>query len=217
MNQPITIDIGRDFNSVAIPKEAQAVSRHHARLIIYNENNWVLEDTQSTNGTFIEHPDGTLEQVFTRQRVRPSTVIVLGAKRVDGFRFVAGSVKSPDGRVLASPWPEMWGKLQYDYAQFKEKEKKARQMYRYGTYFRNSSSLIAMVLCFGLDNPMWVKLIMGISPFVANMLVSMLTDKRESLNEERRKIMVCPRCGRPLSAEHISYGQCPACKCSMVS
>lgn len=212
----VTINIGRDFDSVEIPKEAGGVSRRHACIIVHNAGYWELVDTGSTNGTFIENESGELEQI-SRRVIQPSTVVVLGAKRIDGFRFVAGTVKGPDGKPLASPWPAMWRKLQADFASFKQKEARAHRNFRYGTHFRNISSLIAMVLCFGIDNALWVKLIMGFIPAIANIVVSTLTDRRQELMDERRRIMVCPRCGRPLMSANIEYGQCPVCKCSMVS
>ena len=67
------ISIGRtDDNDISLNKDA-FVSRSHAKLS-WQAHQWVLQDCDSTNGTFIEDPDDIMKD----QRVETTVLLELG-------------------------------------------------------------------------------------------------------------------------------------------
>ena len=94
MRQEFTI--GRDYKgTIMIDDTHRAVSREHAKIIIEDNDTWILQDAGSSNGTFVQQPDGTLRRVTTAQ-IRPTTKIQLGPPDVNGFCFPASLVLGPN-------------------------------------------------------------------------------------------------------------------------
>lgn len=78
--------------SQPFPITADGVSRHHARITIYDADNWVLEDTDSSNGTYIRNEaDGTMSRV-ARIGITPMTFICLGPDNAKGCGFYARQI-----------------------------------------------------------------------------------------------------------------------------
>ena len=89
---PITYHIGRLHpETLPIPERHAGVSREHCRITIQDNGEWYLEDTNSTQGTYVVNPDGSLTRVSC-MRISPTTKIQLGQADVSGFTFIAAVV-----------------------------------------------------------------------------------------------------------------------------
>lgn len=217
------IKIGRAHKSARIPAESDGVSMDHALLTIDDCGNWVLEDTGSLNGTFIEEPDGSLIPI-SRMRISPSTKIVLGSKKVNGFSFIAGSLTGDDGRPIFNGNPDtpLWKELRTKLHRQQDEERALRRKTKICELLRTTSAGIALLLTWGVG--LWkyrddvqaqlniTRLGMTIIPIAVGISIWALLLKRDDIAAKRRSILVCPRCGRPISEHAVEYGLCPFCK-----
>ena len=71
--------------------EQQGVSREHARLTIDDDGQWVLNDLDSSNGTYIRNENGDWERI-SKKKITPSTFICLGPDNANGCKFFARHV-----------------------------------------------------------------------------------------------------------------------------
>ena len=77
------------------PIKNAGVSRQHARIIIDDRGQWVLEDLNSTNGTFVRDEKGEYQRV-SRIGIQEDTVIRLGDESNNGYSFMAHHVVEDD-------------------------------------------------------------------------------------------------------------------------
>ena len=95
----ITIDIGKQGNQ-AITINEDTVSRHHAKLCIYDDGRMTLTDTNSANGTFLKKRDNTYEQIWPNsEKVVTKNMIV----RFGPYFEVPLSKLIPGGAVGPQP------------------------------------------------------------------------------------------------------------------
>ena len=75
-----TLTIGRDAsNDLALPDDAK-VSQQHAR-IRQEGHTYIVEDLQSTNGTFLER-ESEVTRITSPQQLRPNDVIRVGSTQL---------------------------------------------------------------------------------------------------------------------------------------
>lgn len=86
-----TIILGREGSQpFPIKAEADGVSRRHAQITITDNNDWYLEDLDSSNGTFVRNEEtGKLMPLAGKQRISPMTFICLGPDNSRGCCFFA--------------------------------------------------------------------------------------------------------------------------------
>ena len=218
MRQEFTI--GRDYKgTIMIDDTHRAVSREHAKIIIEDNDTWILQDAGSSNGTFLQQPDGTLRRVTTAQ-IRPTTKIQLGPPDVNGFCFPASLVLGPNvGYEYA--WRELREKLEVIKADKKSFIRKAKI---WGWAQKGSAAVGCVVgICLQgvFDDSMSPNAILNLNRalMVAPGLLiagaaAMFMPDGESIKERRAKLR-CPNpnCRRVLSDDEISYGMCQLCKC----
>lgn len=86
-----TIILGKEGNQ-PFEIKADGVSRQHARITICDVGDWILEDMNSSNGTYIRNEtDGELVRVV-KTSVTPMTFICLGPDNAKGCSFYARQV-----------------------------------------------------------------------------------------------------------------------------
>lgn len=209
--------IGRSHpETFEIPAKHNAVSRNHAKITIYDDGRWMLEDTNSTQGTFIVKSDGTTIRVSTIQ-IKPSTKIQLGPANISGYRFTASMVE----QNLDPGWEDLQSrlvKLREDETRYKKKATIMRWITRCASFV---GMLLSMIVC-----TIWepdssdVKLninraFMILPPILVGLISdSMLSGGREKFRKFRTELRCpSPKCRRTLSENDIEYGSCPACGC----
>lgn len=178
-----------------------AVSRKHARLTVDEEAGlWLLRDEDSTNGTFIVDDKGELLRVKDEVRIKPTTRICLGGKRYNALTLVVHAVV--DGGNSYGP---DFDELEHKLAEYKARvEKKKKSMW----FRRIALSMLPVVFLLipGID---MMGRIVGVT--VASVFNAVLSgfDNQNSLNEERSRTIVCPKCGRALTDKDVERHCCP--------
>lgn len=178
-----------------------AVSRKHARLTVDEAaGEWLLCDNNSANGTFIIDSKGALVQITDEVRITPTTRICLGGKRYNALTIVAHAVVD-GGKTFGPDFDELESKLM----DFKARVEKKRKM----MWFRRIAlSLLPVVFLLipGID---MMGRIVGVT--VASVFNAVLSgfDNQNSMNEERSRTIVCPKCGRALTDKDVERHCCP--------
>ena len=89
--------LGKEGNQPFEIKQ-QGVSRHHAKITIDDNDNWVIEDLDSSNGTYVRENDtGELRSLGQsgKMNITPLSFIVLGPDNSKGCGFYARQVLTP--------------------------------------------------------------------------------------------------------------------------
>lgn len=176
-----------------------AVSRHHARLTVDDSTGeWRLCDNGSTNGTFIVDSQGGLQPVTNETIITPTTRISLGGKRYNALTIVAHTVVD-GGTSFAPDFDELERKL----ADWKTRKKKNKNIFK---WCRILSSFLPIACLVVLDNE---ARFYGVS--VASLFNAVLASVNDStsLDEERSRTIVCPKCGRALTDKDVERHSCP--------
>lgn len=209
---PITYHIGRLHpETLPIPERHAGVSREHCRITIQDNGEWYLEDTNSTRGTYVVNPDGSLTRVSC-MRISPTTKIQLGQADVSGFTFLAAVVN----KDYRSAWKELRAKLEgieTDEAAFKKRVKRMSWLTRSAGIL---GCLVGMIRVGDSQSQLlFNRICMILSPILVGILVDVLLNSDPEKFRRRRDELVCPNpnCRKPLSKYYINYGECPFCKC----
>jgi hypothetical protein len=205
--------IGRCANShIKIPSDREAVSSQHVKISIDDNGHWMLEDLNSTNGTFLRNENGEFHRVFTKQIIE-SDIIRLGNGGANSFIFMAHRVVSPDDSYF------------YEFKQLKillrrqrEQESKQEHKIEMNGWISKTSGLVIVCLCWlmGIINginvdPNFRYLLIAFAPIIVGLIFNGDRKKLIALRKKREYILVCPRCGRPISEFDIEQGQCSRC------
>lgn len=202
--------IGRDTNSpFAIPDTATAVSRQHARIIIDDNGNWMLEDMNTANGTFVRDEEGKLVRV-SRVAITPDSFIVLGADSIKGCAFYARHILSPDS--YSEEFYYIRDKKQEFDDRIKAQERKSKYI-KWGTTIISGLALLGSML---LTDPQSTILFLRLSSLVT-VITGLAYDpinSRKRIREQEAHFMQCPNpnCHNALSANDVKNMHCPRCK-----
>lgn len=202
------IVIGKDGEQ-KFPIINAGVSRQHARITITG-NEWILEDLNSTNGTYIRDKDGNFERVLTK-RINEDTVIRLGDSSLNGYTFWAHHVLEEDPNDYAYEFC----KISQLYTMLFEKRRLFIEVTQ--KKIRNKRILV------GLSGPLLSLIIIVLFEIrFGYMLISPITlilqqfipqrINTEEIDRKIKNVTVCPKCGRPLSEYEIKSQQCMSCK-----
>lgn len=193
--------------------QGERVSQTHARITIKDEI-WLLEDLGSTNGTYIQNEEGDYERIITR-RIKEDTWIRLGDS-AKGFRFMAHHilVENPDDYSYEfEKVNNIYEKLQ------KEKGELMRDLRKRKVY-RTLPGFIVAGICFILNFITGKGIFLGGGFVVGTISTLFFTlienkDNRADLLKNRLgKLLICPKCERPLSEYDIHHHRCSICKIS---
>lgn len=207
--------IGKEGNQL-FPINGARVSRQHAKITIDDNGRWTLEDLNSTNGTFILDMEGNLHHVKLAP-IKEFTKIVLADETVMGCSFYAHHVIEEDPNDYKQEFQHVV--RLHDQAMVERAEIEAKIKNR--NLLRNMppmiTGLLTVILFFTLpvQQRMSVTIFMGsITAFLATMVNFFLSKDStlKNFSKKWQKILVCPRCGRPLSDFDFNTQCCPACK-----
>ena len=214
-----TIIVGREGNQ-PFPILEEGVSRQHLQVVVPNkmDDEWIVQDLNSANGTFVQQKDGTFERVSGTLRLTWDTVIRMGPANMYGRTFWLCQLTQTD----ANDFSLQFGKLNRQLDSFiagkkqqvedSEKQKKRAMIIR--GFFIAFVSITAFVL---LPESMgYMRL--GALP-IAGVIAALLFNESKNVNpsQDYKAIFRCPngKCGRPLTEYDIRRAQCPACKAHM--
>ena len=205
-----SIIIGKEGNQ-PFPIANAGVSRQHARINI-DGNRWTLEDLNSTNGTFMRDADGQYHRI-SRIEITEDTVIRLGDESVNGFAFMAHHAIEPDPTNYAyefmrlSAWRD----------EFRHERRRCEKTQRMRSLVGILISLFVIILSFmpfieDVPNMQLMVLRVGaLLPPLYNFFASG-KNRMQAIYERQQRILVCPRCGRPLTDYEITKQACMTCK-----
>lgn len=203
-----TYNIGRDFDEpIKIDPNSKSVSHKHATITVDGEK-WILQDTASTNGTYIEQ-NGKFQRCG-RVKISPDTWIRLGEEGHRGYYFKARRVLKPND------YREDFEELKDIYQEWETAKRALDDKRRLAKYLTIPLILIGFIfsfLPFVGNNPSILRatiVLPGIiSPFIQDILLRPLEKKVKSLQSK----LICPKCRRTLSKDDIlsrSHSYCKA-------
>ena len=192
-----------------IPETATAVSRQHARITIDDDNNWMLEDLGSPNGTYIRDNVGKFVRV-SRIAITPDTFIVLGGENIKGCSFYARHVLNPNSYVDDFYYISE-KKLEFD-NRLKAQEKRSK----YIKWFTTGLSAFALIGSMFLTHPKSTIFFLRLSSLVT-VITGIAYDpinSRKRIKDQEALFMQCPNptCHNILSANDVKNMHCPRCK-----
>lgn len=206
--------VGRNpLSPVKVPVDKDAVSGKHAKITITDTGVWELEDLNSSNGTFVRDKDGEFYRIFTKQ-IKEWDIIRLGNGGANSFVFTAGRVLHPDDSY-ASEFRQLKHLLGEQRAAEETKEKRIE----INGWISKSAGVGIYICCVlfgkmsGIDIPPDIRyLLIAFAPVLVGVLFNGEAKSLKRIRKKREKILVCPKCGRPLSDYDIEQGQCSRCK-----
>lgn len=211
--------IGRHSDSaIKVPEDKTAVSGSHVKIIIDDNGRWIIEDLDSTNGTFLKDENGDFQRIFKKE-IGENSIIRLGQEGYNSFQFMAHRAISEDDSY------------EYEFRRLKKllKFHKEEEITIEKRNYRNMLIIkfcapIAMVICIlaqyiipGLrdkaDLNLWLSRgAMALAPVVLGIFFKVDTHALKALKQRRTKMMICPKCGMPISEFEITNMQCARCK-----
>lgn len=199
---------------VKVPATCDRVSGTHARITVDDYGTWTLEDLDSKNGTFVRDDNGEFQRVY-RKQISKKTVIRLGSGGSGCFVFTAGHVQAPEPDNYEYEFHQMKKLLR---AQQDKEQKKEKAIERNGWIAKFSGFGVIGICALlgsikGVDiDPTMRYILISSAPVVVGLLFKGDAAALKSLRRKRDKIIVCPRCERPLSEFDVEHCQCSRCK-----
>lgn len=194
---------------------ADGVSRRHARITIGDDGNWLLEDMDSSNGTYIRNEtDGSLSRIV-RTGITSMTFICLGPDNAKGCCFYARQVL-----------PENYGDFTAEYEYLSEIEERYSEQLRKIEQNSKNLNIVKAVLPVVLLTLTFV-VIPGIGPLslIIRMAVAALptvlilmfynpTEMKKKLKTLQDNFSHCPNpcCSNRLTGKEIRNMRCSKCK-----
>ena len=193
--------------------KGEAVSRRHAQITVNEQNEWVLEDLDSLNGTYIrQESDGELVRVSTT-RITPMTFICLGTDNAKGCTFFARQVlKGISGNF----------KEEFDYLNdiedvYDQKiERLEHNVLTEKKIIFAVNIIVVIVSLFPQINPEIRMNLLRIIPTISAGFAAFYdaSGKKKAINEERERFHHCPNpaCSHKLKSNEIRNMRCNKCK-----
>lgn len=192
------------------PITSDGVHSEHAVITIDDNGRWQLEDLKgdSGNGTYVREPDGSFKRVY-KITISPTTVIRLASGGHHSYTFMAH-------RVLQAPddFGYEINEVRQIYSNLKEEEENEEKRLQRLKSLPMIVSAVCLIASFLATNISAVRVIMGSQAIVIGLVSYFFggTNKIKSIREKRRKLVVCPRCQRPMNDFDLDNRQCSICK-----
>ncbi len=209
-----TIILGKEGNQ-PFPIKADGVSRLHAKITINDMGEWMLEDQDSTNGTYVrDEKNGEMHRVV-KLKITPMTFVCMGPDNAKGCCFYARQVLKENYGNFISEY-EYLNEREDEYDENLEQiEDNAKKL--------NVIKAVLPVLLFALSfavfpgmGPIsWI--IRGAGAAVPTVLILLFYNPIEIKKRHqalREKIHHCPNplCSHKLKTSEIREMKCGKCK-----
>lgn len=205
-----TIIIGKQGDQ-KFPIKNAGVSRQHARITIEG-GHWILEDLDSTNGTFVRDADGVYQRV-SRTEIKEDTMVRLGDESSNGYAFMAHHVVEDD--------PENYSYEFARLAEWRDDFKKERERCQKSQRNRGLVQILISVVVIAVsylpflsEEPRLQLAVMRVGMLLPPIYIFFASGKNrmQRIFDRQQRILVCPRCGRPLADYEITKQMCMTCK-----
>ena len=207
-----TFIIGRSGNQ-PFKITAESVSNEHTSVTIDNNGVWTLEDLDSPNGTYIRNASGEFNQVY-KKIISEDTVIRLGRGGHHGCIFTGHQLISTPGDYSYEfrNLKKALARQQADEAMMQAKSER-------NGWISKCSGMAAIAICALLGSidginidPNTRYILIASAPIIVGLLFRNDKAAMAQLRQKRQKLIVCPKCGRPLSEFDVENMICPSCK-----
>lgn len=194
------------------PISNSGVSRKHACITVH-DGVWTLEDLNSTNGTFIQDEDGEFERICKKQ-ITEKTVIRLGPGTMNGYTFMAHRIVVKDSNDYSFEFLVLSQTLM----ELGEKEKMLKKKLKQHQQMRLLLPALALGLSYlpfveNLGNPaVMIRLVMFVPSLLSGFLFGKDPQEVQKLAVVKARLLVCPKCHRPLTQYELDNEICLACK-----
>lgn len=212
-----TIILGREGNQpFKIKDEVDGVSRQHAKLTISDNNEWFLEDLDSSNGTFVRDED-TGEPIPVRGRIRisPMTFVFLGPDNSRGCCFFAKQAEN---------YGDFTEEHEYLLLKEEEYENKAKELEAKIKRIRIIGPIAILIAVFSITGIPAINNFLGVYATEIRIALSSLSGivialydgstRKRLLQEERERRCHCPNpcCSNRQKSKEIKNMKCSKCK-----
>ena len=177
------------------PIKNAGVSRQHASITIEG-GHWILEDLDSTNGTFVRDDNGLYQRVSS-----------------NGYAFMAHHVVEDDPENYAYEFARL--------AEWRDQFKKERERCQAAQRNRGLVQILISVVVIAVsympflsEQPRLQLMVMRIGMLLPPVYIFFASgkNKMQRIYDRQQRILVCPRCGRPLTDYEITKQMCMTCK-----
>lgn len=206
--------VGRSGNQPFKIEESYAwVHREHARIIVNDSNQWIIEDLKGGqgNGVYVRNDKGVFEKVL-RQPITPDSTIRLGKEGIQSYTFMAQKVLAQNATGFSAEFKA----VKRCAAELQEEEEQLEVKVRKHQMIKSVVPSIGMALLMlpmdRIGNPLWLRGVIGLLTIVCLWSFRKDPDKMKELRLKKENLLVCPKCGRPLSKYDIKMCQCSYCK-----
>ena len=205
-----TIIIGKQGDQ-KFPIKNAGVSRQHASITI-DGGHWILKDLDSTNGTFVRDDNGDYKRVG-QVEIAEDTMVRLGDESSNGYTFMAHHVVEDDPENYAYEFARL--------ADLRVKFKKERERSQAAQRNRGLVQILISVLVIAVsympflsEQPKLQLMVMRIGMLLPPIYIFFASgrNKMQRIYDRQQRMLVCPRCGRPLTDYEITKQMCMTCK-----
>ena len=189
--------------------EQQGVSREHARLTIDDDGQWVLNDLDSSHGTFIRNEHGDWERI-SKKKITPGTFICLGPDNANGCKFYARHVEHPSDYSEDFDYLE---DVEQDIDEEMEKAERKAKIIRKLIALVSGVALIGSFVVPGDGLRMMLLRVGSLVSMVSTLFFDPSKDKKR-LKSQLDKLLDCPNpaCSHTLSKKEVENRRCSKCK-----
>lgn len=194
----------------------ERVSRQHARITVTDSGDWILEDLNSTNGTYIINEDDELVQI-KRMNITEFTRIVLADQTSMGFTFYAHHILEDDPKNYQQEFRQILQiheKAVMEKANIDAKLQK-KNMMKFLPGFVSALIGLVLTLLLPLHQKIYGVAVTAVFTTILQALINVYIGKDSKLRTFNSKYagkLNCPCCSKPLSEIEFKNQMCSRCK-----
>lgn len=189
---------------------ADGVSAEHAKITI-RDGLWFIEDLNSKNGVFIRNAEGEFVRVYKKQ-IDKDTVIRLGQGGHHSCTFMANRLCAEENDFSYEFM--MLKKIRKELA---AEEARQEQINHRNGWIAKCSGLVVVFVCMFLGKYIDIDsnlkyLLIAFAPILTGLFFRKDSVKLKTIKARKKNLIVCPKCGKPLSGYEVDNMQCSSCK-----
>ena len=194
----------------------ERVSRQHAKITVTDSGLWILEDLNSTNGTYIIDENDELIQI-KRVSITEFTRIILADQTSMGFMFYAHHILEKDPKNYQQEFRHV---LQIHDMALKEKAEidtklQQKNMVKFLPGFISAMIGLVLTLLLPLLQKVYGVAVTAVFTTILQAFINVYIGKNSRLktfNSKYASKLTCPCCFKPLSEIEFKNQMCSRCK-----
>lgn len=194
----------------------ERVSRQHAKITVTDSGQWILEDLNSTNGTYVIDENDELVQI-KRVNITEFTRIVLADQTSMGFTFYAHHILEDNPKNYQQEFRYV---LQIHDKAIKEKAEidaklQKKNMVKFLPGFISAMIGLVLTLLLPLHQKVYGVAVTAVFTTILQAFINIYIGKDSKLktfNNKYSNKLICPCCTKPLSEIEFKNQMCSRCK-----